>query len=104
MEMEAEGLMIAFQEMAASINKLSKVRCIFESDARVFVRDASTATHLYRIAQEAVSNAIRHGKAQRIDISVAHHKDRLTLAVEDDGVGLPETWQTNQGLGTRITG
>src|SRR6266404_1749826 len=101
-DLEAEGLMAAFQELAASISKLSKVKCLFESDSRVLVRDASTATHLYRLAQEAVSNAIRHGKARRIDISLGNRNDRITLAVEDDGVGLPETWQTNQGLGTRI--
>jgi len=101
-EMEAEGLTAAFQELAASITKLTKVRCVFESDSRVLVRDASTATHLYRLAQEAVSNAIRHGKARRIDISLANRNDLIILAVEDDGVGLPETWQTNQGLGTRI--
>ena len=101
-EMEAEGLMAAFQELAASITKLSKIKCVFESDLRVLVRDASTATHLYRLAQEAVSNAIRHGKARRIDISLANRNGVITLAVEDDGVGLPETWQNNQGLGTRI--
>ncbi len=101
-EMEAEGLRAAFQELAASITRLSKVRCVFESDSPVLVRDASTATHLYRLAQEAVSNAIRHGKAGRIDISLANRNGLITLAIEDDGVGLPETWQTNQGLGTRI--
>jgi signal transduction histidine kinase len=101
-EMEAEGLTAAFQEMARNITKLTKVRCVFESESRVQVRDASTATHLYRIAQEAVSNAIRHGKARRIDISLANRNGLMTLAVEDDGLGLPETRQTNQGLGTRI--
>ncbi len=101
-ELEADGLIAAFEEMAGNITKLTKVRCVFESDSRVLVRDASTATHLYRIAQEAVSNAIRHGKAGRIDISLADHDGRRTLAVEDNGVGLPETWQMNQGLGTRI--
>jgi signal transduction histidine kinase len=101
-EMEAEGLTAAFQVMAVNITSLTKVRCVFESDSRVLVRDASTATHLYRIAQEAVSNAIRHGKAGRIDISLANRNGGITLAVEDDGAGLPDTWQTNQGLGTRI--
>jgi signal transduction histidine kinase len=101
-ELEAEGLVAAFHEMAANLNKLSKVQCVFQSDARVSVSDASTATHLYRIAQEAVTNAIRHGKANRIDISVANRNGFVTLAIEDDGVGLPDTWQTKKGLGTRI--
>lgn len=101
-ELEAEGLTAAFSELAGSITRLSKIQCLFQCDPHVLVRDASTATHLYRIAQEAISNAIRHGKARRIDISFMERDGEVTLAVEDDGVGLPETWQRNQGLGTRI--
>jgi signal transduction histidine kinase len=68
----------------------------------VLIEDAATATHLYRIAQEAVSNAIRHGNAKRIVIALSEQKGRVILTVEDDGVGLPEGWQKGQGLGTRI--
>jgi len=101
-EMEAEGLIAALREMASNLNKLSKVKCYFETEGSVVVRDASTATHLYRIAQEAVTNAIRHGKASRIDMSVVNRGAQIVLAIEDDGVGLPENWQTSNGLGTRI--
>ena len=45
---------------------------------------------------------MRHGKPRRIDISLAQRGGRVTLTVEDDGVGLPETLQKNRGLGTRI--
>ena len=101
-EMEAEGLVAAFHTLAENITKLSGVECVFQIDEPVLIRDATTATHLYRIAQEAVTNAMRHGKAHRIDISLATRNNRVTLAVEDDGVGLPESWQENSGLGTRI--
>ena len=101
-DMEAEGLMMAFRELSASLTKWSKVVCVFEHDSPVLIEDATTATHLYRIAQEAVSNAIRHGKAKRIVIALSEMKGRVTLTVEDDGVGLPEGWQKGQGLGTRI--
>lgn len=101
-EMEAEGLVAAFQAFAANMTKLSSIQCVFEIDEPVLIRDGSTATHLYRIAQEAVSNAVRHGKARRIDISLASRNGRVTLAIEDDGVGLPDTWQSGPGLGTRI--
>jgi signal transduction histidine kinase len=101
-DMEAEGLMAALQELSASLTKWSKVVCVFEHDAPVLIEDAATATHLYRIAQEGVSNAIRHGKAKRIVITLSEQKGRVTLTVEDDGVGLPEGWQQGRGLGTRI--
>src|SRR2546429_5284754 len=89
-------------EQAANGTKLSKISCVCDGDAQVSINDAATATHLYRIAQEAVGNAMRHGKPRRIDISLARRGGRVTLTVEDDGVGLPETLQKNRGLGTRI--
>ncbi|MBI3878417.1 MAG: sensor histidine kinase [Verrucomicrobia bacterium] len=101
-EIESAGALDAFRELAANITRLSKITCVFASDTTLAIPDAATATHLYRIAQEAVSNAIRHGKARRIDISLASHAGRVTLTVEDDGVGLPESWQAGPGLGTRI--
>ena len=101
-EMEADGLQTALHELAANVTKLSKITCVFDCDAQVSINDAATATHLYRIAQEAVHNAMRHGKPRRIGISLAQRGGRVTLTVEDDGVGLPETFQKNRGLGTRI--
>ena len=101
-ELEAEGLMSALQELAVGISKWSKVTCLFECESPVLIANATSAMHLYRIAQEAVSNAIRHGKPKRIVISLDESKAGVTLSVEDDGAGLPENWQNGPGLGTRI--
>lgn len=101
-EMEPEGLVAAFHALAANLTKLTTTRCVFEIDQPVLIPNAMTATHLYRIAQEAVTNAMRHGKAGRIDISLTSRNGRITLAIEDNGEGLPETWQAGGGLGTRI--
>ena len=101
-EVEAEGLMNAFAELAAQLTAMSKITCVFECPSPVLVHDATAATHLYRIAQEAVSNATRHGKAKRIGVSLSQHSGLLTLAIEDDGTGLPEAWAKSPGLGTRI--
>ncbi len=100
--MGAEGLMAAFQELAANISKRSKIVCNFEYAAPVLIHNDTTATHLYRIAQEAVTNAIRHGKPKHIIISLSERNGLLTLTVEDDGIGLPEHWRTENGLGIRI--
>ncbi len=101
-EMEAEGLMDAFQELAATLNGRSKIRCVFACDTPVLVHNSATATHLYRIAQEAATNAIRHGKAKRLVISLAERDNRVALTVEDDGLGMPEGRPEGKGLGIRI--
>lgn len=101
-EMEKEGLITALREYAANISQLFKVNCVFDGESPPMVQDAAAATQLYRIMQEAVSNAIRHGKPKKIIISLASRKRQLDLTIEDDGSGLPDEWQKNRGLGARI--
>ena len=101
-DLDAEGLMAALQELSANTAKWSKTVCVFEHDTPVLIHNATTAMHLHRIAQEAVSNAIRHGKARRIVVELSERNGRVALTVEDDGVGLPDGWQKSPGLGTRI--
>lgn len=101
-ELEAEGLMAAFQEFADTITKGARVHCVFECDSPVLIHDDVAATHLYRIVQEAVRNALRHGKAQRIDINLFERDGRVKLTVEDNGTGMPEGGPAPNGLGLRI--
>jgi signal transduction histidine kinase len=101
-EMETEGLITALYEFSANISQLFKVNCRFDCESPPAINDATTATHLYRIAQEAVNNAIRHGKPKQIIISLSNQKKRAELTIEDDGAGLPEDWQKSRGIGTRI--
>lgn len=103
-EMEAEGLMAAFQELAANISRGAGVRCYFECSSPVLIHDDAAATHLYRIAQEAVLNAIRHGKPRNVGISLSEQGGTVKLVVEDDGTGFPEDPADGPkaGLGIRI--
>lgn len=63
---ESESLMSALQELATSVTKLSKIPCRFECPLDLLMSDYHAATHLYRIAQEAVHNAVRHAKSKHI--------------------------------------
>ncbi|MGD0615296.1 MAG: ATP-binding protein, partial [Verrucomicrobiota bacterium] len=101
-EMEADGLMLALEEYVATTSELFKVACRFECDLPVLIHDPATAGHLYRIAQEAVGNAIKHGKAENILIRLDASEKATVLSVKDDGVGLPEPLPKNRGMGLRI--
>jgi PAS domain S-box-containing protein len=100
--LESEGLMSGLQELASNTEKIFDVECVFECRQPVLVNDHAAATHLFRIAQEAVSNAIRHGKAERIVIRLAQEEDRLVLKVNDDGIGLHPEAFIQDGMGLRI--
>ena len=65
LEMESTGLMAALSELASNTQQHFSIRCVFEVSRSVMLDDAAAATHLYRIAQEAISNAIKHGKPAR---------------------------------------
>jgi PAS domain S-box-containing protein len=100
--LESEGLMSALQELAANTGRLFRVACVFECNPPVLIPDHSAATHLYRIAQEAVSNAINHGRANHINICLKSAGGRNILIVKDDGCGLPKVLPQNKGMGLRI--
>ena len=101
-ELEADGLMLALEEFAATSSALFKVSCRFECDSPVLVHDPATAGHLYRIAQEAVRNAIKHGKARTILIRLEAGENGNELIIKDDGGGLPDPLPRQRGMGLRI--
>ncbi len=76
--------------------------CTFTCAEPVLLDDNATATHLYHIAQEAVSNALKHSHAQHIDIGLKADGPRLTLTVRDDGDGLPSEQRESKGMGLKI--
>jgi signal transduction histidine kinase len=101
-EMEADGLMQALDELASINSELFKISCRFDCDSPVLIRDTVSSGHLYRIAQEAVSNAVKHGKAKDISIQLETLDDGIALRVKDDGIGLPDPLPANAGMGLRI--
>jgi signal transduction histidine kinase len=101
-EMEAEGLMAAFQELAGTLSKATSIPCAFQCETPVLIHDDSVATHLFCIGQEAVRNAIQHAKPHHVEIVLSERNGAVTLTVEDDGNGLPECVQKSAGLGLRI--
>ena len=99
---EADGLMQALEKLATTSSELFHVRCRFECDSPVLIRDGPTSTHLYRIAQEGISNAIKHGKAKNVVIQLEAEDNGTALRVIDDGSGLPDPLPPNRGMGLRI--
>src|SRR5262249_6390892 len=100
--LETYGLMFALQELAANIEALFHIACQVTSAQAIHMTDQAVATHLYRIVQEAVNNAVQHGQAQHITITLAVLPEGFTLTVYDDGVGFPAAGTAPHGMGLRI--
>jgi signal transduction histidine kinase len=100
-----EGLMTALQKLAEDTGDLLNVPCCLICESPVLLTDNTMATHLYYIAKEAVTNAVRHGRPGHIEMRLGRPDGDLCLAIVDDGVGLPgESAEagTTTGLGLKI--
>ena len=101
-ELTAAGLMEAFEELTDTVSERFPVECQFLCDVPVVIPEATTATHLYRIAQEAINNALKHGHAHRIVVQLARTEAGTVLEIADDGVGLSDSSSAGRGMGLRI--
>jgi PAS domain S-box-containing protein len=100
--LESEGLKSALEELAVNTEKIFGINCRLVSRGEMKITDLAAATHLYRIAQEAVSNAFKHGKAKDVTIELDCEPDRISLHVRDNGVGFSRGAAKNKGMGLRI--
>jgi PAS domain S-box-containing protein len=102
-EIEVGGLAPALQEFARTTSKLFKVACEFSCTENRFLKRRAplVSSHLYRIAQEAVNNAIQHGKAGQVKILLTAIERRGLLTIRDNGVGFNVKDEETKGLGLR---
>lgn len=98
-DMSATGLMSALQELASTVQHTFRIECSLMCEEPVLVSDGAVATHLYRIAQEAVNNAIKHGNAQKVSIVLNRDDDTITVSIKDNGSGFPEVLPEKKGMG-----
>ncbi len=98
---QPDGLMVALRELATNVRTMFNIDCVFRCPSSVMIADNSAATHLYRIAQESVQNAIRHGKASGLTIELLTTRNGIQLSVSDNGIGFPNADQLKTGMGLR---
>ena len=96
------GLIPALERWANEVASVFGIDCEFTCEYPVLIRDENLATHLYRIAQEAVNNAVKHARPAHIAIRVEKSGDGMTMSITDDGAGLPEDASARGGMGLRI--
>jgi PAS domain S-box-containing protein len=99
---EPLGLMSALKKWSSEVEELFHIRCSFQCARPLSIGDPNLATHLYRIAQEAVNNAIRHGKSKNIVVGLSGRQGTGTLFIKDDGEGFPKKPIGQPGVGLSI--
>jgi signal transduction histidine kinase len=96
------GLKAALKELATSISQLAGIPCSFIFEGNIPISDNAAAVHLYRIAQEALSNAIKHAKPKLLVIAFEARDEFMSLRISDDGIGLDASVPRKHGMGFNI--
>lgn len=84
------GLPAALENLCSKVSESFGVQCAFRWDQRADFPNNTFANHLYRMCQEAISNAIKHGKANRIQVSLDKHGKTVAISISDNGMGMPQ--------------
>ena len=105
-ELEQGGFVDALERLARNASRAYTLSCIFEAVGNVELDDDLATTNLYRIAQEALTNAIKHGQADRVVIRLEEDvaNNDVNLCVEDDGIGFPQKMPVERGIGLQTMG
>ena len=100
--LESNDIAAALQQLVENLQSIFSVSAELACDPELKIVDNQLAVHLYRIAQEATTNAIKHGQATKIHISLLRNRSRLTLRVKDNGIGYDKSSPDKKGMGLRV--
>ena len=101
-ELEGNGLVSALKQLGEQVEDLFQITCPVDCHEGFVIQDRTTALHLFRLAQEAISNSVKHGKAKRVSLSLEQLNGSAVLSISDDGIGFRDKSAPGQGLGLRI--
>lgn len=100
-QVERDGMISALKELVSHANLVRSGSAYFESSGDVQIEDQQVALHLFRIAQEAMSNAARHAGATQVGVMLCAEGAEVTLTVSDDGRGFAPDAKAHSGMGLR---
>ena len=101
-DIQTGGLVSALKTLASSVKESLGVTCRFKCEKTVSVKNLIEAKQIYRIVQEAITNAVKHGKATIINISLRLTKKGTVLSIENDGLDFPKLAPNRKGTGLKI--
>lgn len=101
-QIDADGFMISLQQITENIEQQCQIPIKLHIDDVILLLDDATATHLYRIVQESLNNAIKHAYASQIEVSLTIKQDQGVLEITDNGIGIPVNLDGSTGLGLNI--
>ncbi len=101
-EIDSGGIVAALERFARTVEGIYSVSFNLDCDPSITINDRMVETQFHYIVQESVTNAIKHGRAGSITVSLKKIRGKVHLGIRDDGIGIPADIDANKGLGLRI--
>jgi PAS domain S-box-containing protein len=92
----------ALEELAADTRNLFRIDCFLNYDVSLAIGNNTVVTNLYNVAKESINNAIKHGKADRIELEMYEEEEMINLKIADNGKGAAENFESKKGIGLNI--
>jgi signal transduction histidine kinase len=102
MTLETGGLPPALEELSVSASNLLGIKCTCHCDENSVDIDGEASMHLYRIAQEAINNSVKHGRARVVQIGLTSQNGQIVMSITDAGSGLSDKTRVQPGIGLQI--
>ena len=96
------GLLHALEELARTSRIAGEIECHVRRATQIKIADTAVSGQLYRVAQEAVNNALKHGEPDRIEIELSRRRGTVRLRISDNGKGLPKSRKPHDGMGLAV--
>jgi two-component system sensor kinase FixL len=100
-QLEKDGLAVALEELVATTMRIHQTAISIKTEGDIYIADTEVSMHLYRIAQEALSNALRHAHATNISLRLSQDAGRVTMEIQDNGAGVRTNGSRSDGMGIR---
>ncbi|HTL57477.1 MAG TPA: response regulator [Candidatus Limnocylindrales bacterium] len=102
LDVKGDDLATVLKGLAENVKKMFEIHCSFSVKSTLPELPKHTTVQLYKIAQEAVSNAIKHGKATQVSLSIVRHDDQLFLTIKNNGLPFSPPVAAKNRMGLRI--
>jgi signal transduction histidine kinase len=102
LDLQTKDLVSAMEGIASNTQRTFNISCRFQCDGEAPELEPNVVNQLHKIAQEAITNAVKHAKAKKIDIRLSTGAERLTMSICNDGATFPSVLNKKAGLGLRI--
>ncbi len=101
-DLDRGGFHAAIEKLVRQSERLFRITCTLNAPEEIEITEHNSAENVYRIIQEAINNAVKHGQSTKVTVNMVYQNKAVRITIQDNGTGFPRNWRHRRGLGVRI--